>query len=79
MPIYTFKNLNTQEIEEHTLRISEYDKFKEDNPHLERYIDGSPGMSDPVRLGLVKPSDGFREVLRNIKKGSPGSKINTFS
>ena len=68
MPIYTFKNLNTQEIEEHTLRISEYDKFKEDNPHLERYIDGSPGMSDPVRLGLVKPSDGFREVLRNIKK-----------
>ena len=79
MPIYTFKNLNTQEIEEHTLRISEYDKFKEDNPHLERYIDGSPGMSDPVRLGLVKPSDGFREVLSNIKKGSPGSKINTFS
>jgi len=79
MPIYTFKNLNTQEIEEHTLRISEYDKFKEDNPHLERYIDGSPGMSDPVRLGLVKPSDGCREVLRNIKKGSPGSKINTFS
>lgn len=79
MPIYTFKNLHTQEIEEHTLRISEYDKFKEDNPHLERYIDGSPGMSDPVRLGLVKPSDGFREVLRNIKKGSPGSKINTFS
>lgn len=79
MPVYTFKNLNTEDIEEHTLRISEYDKFKEDNPHLERYIDGSPGMSDPVRLGLVKPSDGFREVLRNIKKGSPGSKINTFS
>ena len=79
MPVYTFKNLTTEEIEEHTLRISEYDKFKEDNPHLERYIDGSPGMSDPVRLGLVKPSDGFREVLRNIKKGSPGSKINTFS
>ncbi len=79
MPIYTFKNLNTDEIEEHTLRISEYDKFKEDNPHLERYIDGSPGMSDPVRLGLKKPSDGFREVLRKIQKGSPGSKINTFS
>lgn len=79
MPIYAFKNLNTQEIEEHTLRISEYDKFKEDNPHLERYIDGSPGMSDPVRLGLMKPSEGFREVLRNVKKGSPGSKINTFS
>lgn len=79
MPIYTFKNLDTGEIEEHTLRISEYDRFKEDNPRLERYIDGSPGMSDPVRLGLIKPSEGFREVLRNVQKGSPGSKINTFS
>jgi hypothetical protein len=79
MPVYAFKNKDTEEIEEHTLRISEYDKFKEDNPHLERYIDGSPGMSDPVRLGLVKPSEGFREVLRNIQKGSPRSKINTFS
>jgi hypothetical protein len=79
MPVYAFKNLNTGEVEEHTFRISEYDKFKEDNPHLERYIDGSPGMSDPVRLGLVKPAEGFREVLRNIKKGSPRSKFNTFS
>jgi hypothetical protein len=79
MPTYTFKNVNTQEIEEHVFKISEYDAFKEKNPHLERYIDGSPGMSDPVRLGLMKPSEGFREVLRNVKKGSPGSKINTFS
>lgn len=79
MPTYKFKNLDTQEIEEHVFRISEYDKFKEENPRLERYIDGSPGMSDPVRLGLMKPSEGFREVLRNVQKGSPGSKINTFS
>ena len=79
MPTYTFMNKDTNEVEEHVFRISEYDKFNEDNPHLERYIDGSPGMSDPVRLGLMKPSDGFREVLRNIQKGSPGSKFNTFS
>lgn len=79
MPTYTFKNKDTDEIEEHMFRISEYDKFKEDNPHLERFIDGTPGMSDPVRLGLVKPSEGFRELLRKIKKGSPQSKFNTFS
>jgi hypothetical protein len=79
MPTYTFKNVNTGELEEHIFRISQYDEFKENNPHLERYHDGVPGMSDPVRLGLQKPSEGFREVLRKVKKGSPGSKINTFS
>ena len=79
MPTYPFKNLNTLEIEEHVLRVSEYDKFKEDNPHLQRYIDSMPGTSDPVRLGRLKPAEGFREVLRNIEKGSPGSKLNKFS
>jgi hypothetical protein len=79
MPAYTFLNKNTNEIETHTCRISEYDKLTEDNPHLERYHDGMPGTSDPVRLGRVKPADGFRELLRGIQKGNPRSKINTFS
>ena len=79
MPTYAFMNKDTQVVEEHIMRISEYDEFKANNPHLERHIDGFPGMSDPVRLGLMKPAEGFREVLRNIKKGSPNAKINTFS
>ena len=35
----------------------------------------APGLGDPVRLGLVKPSDGFRDVLRNIDKRTPGSQL----
>lgn len=75
MPTYDFKNLNTNEIETFTMKISELDSFKENNPHLERHITGAPGLSDPVRLGLVKPSTGFRELLKDIKKRNRGSNI----
>jgi putative FmdB family regulatory protein len=32
---------------------------------------GSNAFLDPVRLGLIKPDDGFRDVLRKIKSNSP--------
>jgi len=46
--IYTFLNTNTNEIEEHTMRLSEYDSFKENNPHLQRHFssDSIPGLGD---------------------------------
>lgn len=80
MPFYKFKDINTGEIKEVSMKISEYDQFKLNNPHLERFhdIDSAPGCSDPVRLGLVKPADGFRDLLKQIKKNNIGSKINTF-
>jgi len=37
---------------------------------------GAPGIGDPHRMGRIKPPSGFNEVLRNIKKGNPGSTIN---
>ena len=78
MPQYEFKNLNTGEIEEHTMRISELDDFKKNNPHLERHITGSPGLSDPARMGLVKPASGFRDLLKSMKKANRRSTINDF-
>lgn len=77
MPFYVFRDKNTGEDFEKLLKISELDQYKLDNPHLETVIQ-TPGFSDPVRLGRMKPSDGFRDVLSKIKKGSPGSKINTY-
>lgn len=84
MPTYTFKNLNTNEIEEHSMRISQYDEFKSNNPHLERYHEPGegPAMGDPVRLGLKKPDAGFRDVLKEIRGKYDAkltrSTINTF-
>lgn len=41
-----------------------------------RVIRGAPSMGDPVRLGLIRPSDGFRDVLRRIHAKTPGSQLN---
>lgn len=73
MPIYTFKNKETEEITEHTCKIAELDKFKEDNPHLERYFNSVIPMGDPVHLGVKRLDNGFREVLQNIHRNTHGS------
>lgn len=36
----------------------------------------APNLGDAHRMGNIKPPDGFNEVMRNIKKGNPGSTIN---
>ena len=77
MPNYTFKNINNNEIETHTMRISEYDSFKENNQHLERYH--APGATvafgDPMRLGVRKPDGGFNEVLSKIASANYKSNL----
>ena len=77
MPYYVFRDINTGETFEKLMKISELDQYKLDNPHLQT-VPQAPGFSDPVRLGRMKPSDGFRDVLQKIKQGSPRSKINTY-
>lgn len=78
MPTYDFKNLNTDEIETHIMKMSELDEFKQNNPHLERYMSTAPGISDPIRLGLRRPSSGFRELLGRIKNNNRGSNIKDY-
>lgn len=78
MPTYSFRDINTGEIIEHVMRISQLDEFKAANPHLEMHITGSPGLSDPARLGLVKPAAGFRDLLKNMKSKHRRSTINDF-
>jgi len=75
---------------EWTLNISKHDVFDVyDNPcpscgavgHVEKWVpnpNGSlvPSIGDPVRLGIRKPDNGFKEVLQKIHEGSPGSTLN---
>lgn len=35
----------------------------------------APPIADPVRLGRIKAPEGFRDVLRNVKKNTYGSKF----
>lgn len=74
MPIYTFINKETNEIQDLRMSIKEYSEFKSDI--LERHFDQAPSLGDPVRLGLLKPSGAFNEVLSRIHERTPYSKLN---
>jgi len=78
MPTYSFKNLETGEIVEYNMKISALDEFKKSNPHLEQRISGAPGLSDPARIGVLKPAAGFRDLLKNMKSKHRRSTINDF-
>jgi len=75
MPTYSFRNKETDEKFDLTLKISQLDEFKADHPHLEQVINPQPTISGSGQ----KPDNGFRDVLKSIKKASGrGANINTF-
>ena len=71
MPIYTFQDSTIEDKSndriELSMRIAELDDFKLNNPHLKQLIVSPPSIGDAHRLGLIKPDEGFRDVLRNVK------------
>ena len=79
MPTYKFRNTETGEVTEHVMRIAELDKFKEDNPVLERYFDaeGLAGLGDAQRMsvpGVGQPHAAFeRGVIQRMKESIPGN------
>lgn len=81
MPTYQFANKTTGVVEEHTMRISELDAFKENNPHLERFFspEGLPGLGDAARMSVpgTKSYDSAFEkgVIQRIKETVPGNTL----
>lgn len=73
MPTYTFEDKETGERIDKVLRISQLDQFKKDNPNLEQVI-----LPIGFSAGSVKPDDGFRDILREIKNKHPNSTVDTF-
>jgi len=78
MPTYNFRHRETGEITEKFFSMSVREEYLKDNPHLESILLGAPSLGDPVRLGLRKPDNGFREVLSKAKEAHPLGNINTF-
>lgn len=78
MPKYDFRHKESGEIVELTMRISEKEEWLKANPQYESVILGAPSLGDPLRLGLRKPDQGFREVLQKAKAAHPRGDINTF-
>ena len=74
MPTYSFRNKETGEEFDEIMSISKLDQYKIDNPHLEQLL-GTPPLGDPVRLGLKKPDDTFRDILKQIKKNNDSKRV----
>lgn len=76
MPTYSFINTETEEeFEQFFKNWRERDEFLAENPHIKITISASPaiGYND-----AKKPDDGFRDILREIKKANPRGDVNTF-
>ena len=72
MPSYDFENKETGEVEEHIMKIAEYDQFLEDNPHLKQVILKAPGIDyDGGKTVLSRAGDGWKEVQDKIKSNLP--------
>ena len=75
MPIYTFRNKESGEVFEKLMSWDARQTFLENNPQLETLIGGAPALGDPVRLGIRKNDEGFREVLSKIHQNNYRSNL----
>jgi hypothetical protein len=79
MPQYEFKNIETGEIAEVTLRISEYDDWKADHPQWVRYHSSgsAPKIVSGVKSAMTMAGKDWENHLKTIKKHS--GKDNTIN
>lgn len=77
MPTYTFRDDSGKEFEI-TMTISERDQYVKDNPTHTQLITGAPMVASAHRMTNTKVggNKGFKEVLNNIHKRTPGSVLN---
>jgi hypothetical protein len=75
MAKYTFLNTLSNDVEEHIVRISDYDSFMKDNPHLQRYFDSSDVLNIVGGVGGIKTDSGFKEVLSKVAEAHPNSQL----
>jgi len=79
MPTYQFRNKETNEVIEKILKISDRELFLENNPNFEPYHSSAPSLGDPIRLGIIKPDNGFKEVLQKINERNPNNTLSKYS
>ena len=73
MPIYSFENTKTGEMEDHMLSISEYDDFVAANPQLQRTYTQVNFVSG-TSMSEIKTDDLFKdEVLGRIGEHHAGT------
>jgi hypothetical protein len=77
MPFYNIRNKPTGHEWQELCSWSELQQLLEKFPEFE-LLPSRPNFGDPIRMGITKPPESFRDLLRNMKKHKPRSRINTF-
>jgi len=77
MPTYTIEDTKTGEFSTEFMSWSALEVHLAENPHI-RLVPSAPSIISGVMSGKNKPDQGFRDILRTIKKRHPGSNVNTF-
>jgi len=67
MPIYTFRNKETNEEFDENMMIAELDTYLEDNPQIEQIITTSTKIVHERGTNL-RVDDGFRESIARVKE-----------
>lgn len=77
MPLYSFEIIETKEIVELSMKISELDPFIKKNKKTHRQVFTRMNTGDPWLLdGVMKPPADFSKyVLGKVKHGVPGAEI----
>ena len=71
MPIYQFKDNDTEEVIEVSLRIAELDEFKKDHPNLTQMLTAL----NFGNVGGIKTDDGWKEHMSRIAEAHPSSAL----
>ena len=75
MPTYTFYDTVTQEQYEEFMSISELEKYKKTNPHVNQVYTPIAVVGDHV-MGVGPKNDaGFKENMQRIAEAHPGSPL----
>ncbi len=79
MPIYEFKNTDSGEVFEKNMTFSDKEQYLSENENIKSHFSKFPGLCDPVRLGITKPNEGWKEVLQKINERTPGATLKDHS
>lgn len=76
MPLYTIKDTKTGHQEVVNMAYSELERFLKLNPNKSHVL-SAPRIVTGV-AGQRRPDEGFRDILRNIKKNNRRSTMNVL-
>lgn len=85
MPIYEFSCKKCNHVFDEMLSMNEYDlPLSQPCPSCQatdsvnRHWGTAPSIGDPVRLGITKPPQGFKDLMNHYKSVHPGGNLKGF-